>query len=134
MRTRMVEVREGEYLGPVDWSYDFRQHDWGPGRGGMNPEVTARNEALLRDISEGLERGERWQATTDGGWPRVGWKRVLRVGMYDGWPHWRPVPSVQMSGPLGATWHPFYSLAGAEHLASTTDSTLSNPAPGETNE
>jgi hypothetical protein len=26
MKTRMVEERIGEMLGPIDWSYDFRPH------------------------------------------------------------------------------------------------------------
>jgi len=26
MKSRMVEIREGELLGPVDYEYNFRQH------------------------------------------------------------------------------------------------------------
>ena len=112
MRTYQQTVRVGEYLGPIDWSYDFSQHDWGPSKGGMNPSVSESRVAVLREI----EKGGEWEATTDGGFPRVGWGRVLEIGMYDGWPHWRPVPSVCLSGPLGAEWHPFYSITEARQL------------------
>lgn len=105
MRSYQKTVYEGEYLGPVDWSYDFRQHDWSTNKGGMNPEITQSRIDMLRR----LETGE-WEATTDGGWPRVGWGKVLKVGMYDGWPHWKPIPSVYINGTLGGSWHPFYSI------------------------
>lgn len=54
------------------------------------------------------------RVTTDGGWPRCGWGDVLDVGMYDGWPYWKPVPSVYSRGPLGGEWHCFSMLSGAE--------------------
>lgn len=113
MKTRMVEERIGEYLGPVDWSYDFASHDWSDRRGGINPHRITEQVERLRAIADGLDHGQGWEATTDGGWPRVGWKRVIRVGMYDGWPHWRPVPSVQIAGVLGSEWHQFYAIADA---------------------
>jgi len=37
MKTKQVTVYEGEYLGPVDWKYDFKQHDWDHG-GCCNPK------------------------------------------------------------------------------------------------
>jgi hypothetical protein len=114
MRTRMVEEREGEYLGPVDWSYDFTQHDWHGASGGVNPAVTASATELLRKIEGGIAAGEEWWATTDGGWPRCGWKRVVQVGMYDGWPFWRPTPSLLLSGMFGGEWASWYNITEAE--------------------
>jgi hypothetical protein len=106
--TRMVEQRIGEYLGPVDWSYDFDQHAWSATRGGMNPATLASSLDMFRKLADAPGS---YVATTDGGWPKVGFHRVLRVGMYDGWPHWTPTPSFCADGPLGPEWHPFYSLA-----------------------
>ena len=116
MKYHTVTVREGEKVGPIDWAYNFGGHAWGPGRGGANPELVAANTELLRTLEESLASGERWEATTDGGWPRVGWKRVLDVGMYDGWPYWRPVPSVRIAGTLGPEWHSFTSITEARRL------------------
>jgi hypothetical protein len=113
MQTRTVTERIGECLGPVDWSFDFTSHDWGANRGVINPEHSARAKEWLKEI-EGAP--QTYQATTDGGWPKVGWKRVVQVGMYDGWPFWKPTPSVQLAGPIGCEWHPWYSLSGYEKL------------------
>jgi hypothetical protein len=85
---------EGENLGPIDWNYDFAKY----GRGG--------DVERLRQLMSGGE----WEATTDGGWPRCGWGRVLDIGMYDGWPHWSPTPSVYITSWMGGSWHPYYSL------------------------
>jgi hypothetical protein len=115
MRTRMVEERIGEDCGPIDWAYDFMQHAWSEHKGGINPECIPRMIEMLRQI----ENGD-WLATTDGGSPKVGWKRVIAVRMYDGWPHWKPVPSFCVAGVLGAEWHPFYSLSGVEAAPSTS--------------
>lgn len=112
MKTYTTTVREGEYLGPVDWDYDFTSHR-------MDSEEITRYTEMLRTLVDGLDREEEWLATTDGGWPRVGWNTVLRVGMYDGWPHWRPVPSVLKMGPLGPEWHPFYSISEIRQKKST---------------
>lgn len=92
MKTRMVEERIGEYLGPVDWTYDFSQ----------------RGKELLRQ----LEQPGEWQAMT-----YQCWRRVLRVGMYDGWPFWKPTPSVLLAGPLWPEWATFYNLQAVERLA-----------------
>jgi len=107
MITRMVEERIGEYLGPVDWSFDFTQFDWGGGRGGVNPEVSASTVELLRQ----LEQPGEWQVMM-----HQNYHRVIRVGMYDAWPFWRPVPSVQTSTHFGSEWHPWYSIQAVERV------------------
>ncbi len=122
MKTRTVTVREGELLGPVDWSYEFAADGWDRG-GSLNPDVVARGVEALRAIDDGLRRGEEWQATTDCGWPRVGWGRVIAVGMYDGWPYWRPVPSVMISGPLGGEWSSWWQVTGAERVLDEQEKT-----------
>lgn len=114
MRHETQTVRVGEYLGPVDWSFDFAGHC-----GGRHPEDATKKTEMLRQLSEGGE----WEATTDGGWPRVGWQRVLEVGMYDGWPYWRPVPSVLLTGVLRPEWHSFDSLTDINRLTATANVT-----------
>jgi len=111
MKTKQVTVCEGEYLGPVDWNYDFKQHDWEHG-GGSNPESIERRIAMLNVLESQKKYGVAYEATTDGGFPRVGWGKVLEVGMYDGWPFWKPIPSVLIAGFLGSSWHWFGSITG----------------------
>lgn len=115
MRTETRTVRIGELLGPVDWDYDFRQHFnnlCAPDD--VRDEYCERAVERLKAIAEAPDE---WIATTDGGRPRCGWGKVLAVGMYDGWPWWRPVPSVCIQSPLGGgEWHSFYSLTGAEKI------------------
>ena len=109
MRTETRTVRIGEYLGPVDWSYDFSKHD-----SGGDPRYRATLLEKFKAMSEGFARGEKWRATVDGGSPRIGWGNVLEVGMYDGWPYWRPVPSFLLSTHMGAEWHSFSMLTDAK--------------------
>ena len=106
MKTRMVQERIGEYLGPVDWSYDFTQHNWGTNRGGINPSIVTPAMSMLRQLEECPLKWSAmiYQSLHD----------VLRVGMYDGWPFWKPTPSVLLSGTLGPEWHPFYTIQSIE--------------------
>lgn len=115
MRERTVTVREGELLGPIDWSYDFASHGWDCG-GSMNPAVLALALDCLAKLDAGLGRGETWEATTDGGWPRIGWGEVRAVGMYDGWPYWKPTPSVRIAGHFGASWSSAFMLHGVRRV------------------
>lgn len=105
--------RVGEYLGPVDWNYDFASHGWNKTGGSSNPDLIPGYIARLKQLEGDPDA---YQATTDGGWPRVGWGKVLQVGMYDGWPYWRPVPSVLIQGTLGSSWHSFLSITDIEKL------------------
>lgn len=110
MKTRQVTVREGELLGPVDWDYDFVSHDWDH-EGSSSPDCIKERVSMLRQIETGKH-----EATTDGGCPRVGWGEVITTGMYDGWPFWKPVPSVLINGTLGAEWHWFGSITGVRAI------------------
>ena len=111
MRTYTTTVREGERTGDVDWGYDFRQHfnNYCTNDAGRD-EICAKSVQRFRAIAELHAAGTRVRATTYGGWPRCGFGDVLDVGMYDGWPYWRPVPSVLTSSVLGAARHSFCSL------------------------
>jgi hypothetical protein len=91
MRTRMVEERVGEYLGPVDWNEEAWPF-----------KLTDHQRETLRAIEA---EPKAFSATTDGGWPKFGYHNVIQVGMWDGWPYWRPGPAVQVAGPIGPEWH-----------------------------
>lgn len=84
--------RVGEFLGPIDWEHKAIKD--------ARPEDVERLRKLEASPDD-------YFATTDSGWPRFGYHRVLWVGMYDGWPYWRPHPTVCLDGPLGAEKHPF---------------------------
>lgn len=106
MKFRTVTERIGELLGPVDWSYDFLSHFSGYS-GDKEAHCLKAVDRLRKIVDEPL----RYEVTTDGGWPRFGWSDVIDVGMYDGWPYWRPVPSVCKRSPLGGCeWHAFHCI------------------------
>lgn len=111
MRTETQTVRIGERVSDIDWSYDFRQHfDSMCSSDERKDERCEQSKAMLRKIEQALKNGREIRATTYGGWPRCGLHPVVAVGMYDGWPYWKPVPSVQTRGPLGCEWHCFASI------------------------
>ena len=99
MKCRTVEVCEGEWLGPVDWSYDFSQHAWGPTSGGVNPECIEEGRRVL--LAMGADPV---------GWTHRGFE-VVAVGMYDGWPYWKPTPTIGYIGPLGFERATFWCLS-----------------------
>jgi hypothetical protein len=90
-------------MGPIDWSYDFMQH-------AQSDQERTRVEECIDRLREIEKNPADWLVTIDGGWPRIGWQEVISVRMYDGWPWWRPVPSVLMTGTLGSEWHHFLSI------------------------
>lgn len=85
--------RVGEWVGPVDWTFDFAAAGWDRG-GSHNPLLIPAEVQRMRDVEAGLARGERWMVNAHGTA-----RRIIKVGMYDGWPYWRPVPTY-----LTETW------------------------------
>lgn len=108
MKTRTVTESVGENMGPIDWSYDFLSHfdTLCANDAGKLRECEMAKERL-RQIEQAFKAGKPIRATVYGGWPRCGLNVVVDVGMYDGWPFWRPVPSVQTKSWLGCEWHGF---------------------------
>lgn len=110
MRYKTVVEREGELLGPVDYSYDFTKHTgcWG------GPD-TWKVERMFRHI-ELLREAERLLAQGKTVWVRGGqfWHALLAIGMYDGWPFWEPTPALLVKGPLGGQWEFWYDLEEIE--------------------
>lgn len=79
---RTVEVREGENMGPIDWS-----HEWAKDM----PQIWREAEKSPQDF---LYNG----------------RTIIQIGMYDGWPYWKPCPAIQFIGPLGGgEWDHFNS-------------------------
>lgn len=70
-----------------------------------------RGQAFVDALKAAEQSPDKYQATTDGGWPRCGWGRVLRVIMYDGWPYWRPTPTVVCASWHGVEYHAINSLS-----------------------
>jgi hypothetical protein len=80
----------------------------------MVAKAIERSGASLEMLREMAANPQGFQVTTDGGWPRMGWKKVLLVCIYDGWPYWKPGPALLVSGALGGEWYWFDSLTGVE--------------------
>lgn len=106
MKYRTVVERIGERLGDIDWSYDFASHAWGPNKGGMNPEQIPIYAQRLRELEAAFKAGKKVGVTNYGDH----FDPVIDVGMYDGWPAWKPTPSFCSTTWLGACWHPWYSI------------------------
>lgn len=109
MKTRTVTERVGEFLGPVDWNYDFLSH--------FGCTCFRTQEAKQEYCDKHVERlrkivaePDAYEVTTYGGWPRCGWGPVVEVGMYDGWPYWRPVPTVAYRTWLGVEHSAFCGI------------------------
>jgi hypothetical protein len=133
MKYETVVQRVGENLGPINYSYDFTKHDWGGGRGGVNPEVTKASVAQLRQLetlfADKMKRVQVRLMHSDCFWD------VLAVGMYDGWPFWAPTPSVMVFRVLGSEWHPWYYVQDVRVVesASSVDAGAT-PRPGSQGE
>ena len=108
MKSRTVTQYEGERLSDIDWSFDFTSFDWDH-NGGTNPDCINRSVACLREIEQRFRRGETVMASSYGGCPRI-WQQVIDVGMYDGWPYWKPMPSICLRGHFGPEWCQFLHI------------------------
>lgn len=87
MRTYQTTVREGEDMGPIDWSHEMaasKSDDW--------------REAEKRP--EDFVYGEFGHA-------------IIKLCMYDGWPYWKPTPAVFYIGPLKSGEWGFFNSYGA---------------------
>jgi hypothetical protein len=111
MRTETRTVRIGEKVGPVDWSYNFRQHFdcMGTSDAGKDEECE-RKKRWLKYIENAISEHRPVRVTNYGGWPRCAIYSVIDIGMYDGWPYWKPVPSVLVVTSMGQEWYSFSSI------------------------
>lgn len=112
MKTKTVTVREGELLGPIDWNYDFLQHFQNYS---ASPEYQRDSCEKCKQLLRLIEQEPmKWKVDLS---HSVVARQVLAVGMYDGWPFWKPTPALLTDGTLGSEWHFFYDLRGAKEIA-----------------
>ena len=97
MKYRTVVEREGELLGPIDWSYNFRQHfDRMCSPDTYKDQRCAEVVQRLRRVADNPDN---FLVVTSYADRR---REVYAVGMYDGWPFWKPTPALLVSGTLGS--------------------------------
>ncbi len=92
-------TRRGTVVAPIDPNYDTTQE------GSGNQEWSKRGLALLLLV----EPGDTLEYSGQFSWD------VIQVGMYDGWPFWKPTPAAQTYGPLGVgDWQFYYEVTGVK--------------------
>lgn len=101
MRTRLVEVREGEKLGPIDWGFKF-EYPW---------IGTGMDSDLVNTCTYNLKNIEKWllERKKIHVWLYGIREAIVDCGMWDGFPHWKPTPSFAICGVFGSLeWHSWY--------------------------
>jgi len=101
MRTRTITVREGEWFEPVDRLYDFRSHGWDCG-GSVNPSVVKEGTRTILELDRKF-CSARWVYV-----PCLTEREIVHVGMWDGWPFWKPTPAIGYIGPMGSVEIAFF--------------------------
>jgi len=110
MRTYQVTKREGERMGDIDYSFDFRARFNNYCTSKENQDLYCQESInLLIEIESKFKAGENLQVRMYD-W----WYDLLDVGMYDGWPYWKPTPAVCCLSSLGhgGEWHFWYDITG----------------------
>lgn len=117
MKTRMVQEREGEKMGEIDFSYDFLQHyDNYCCSDDEKKRMCDKCVVLLKELVEGMKQGKKYKVEEGGGY----WRECYDTGMYDGWPWWREVPHVLLKSTIGGwspEWRPFYDVRDIEEIS-----------------
>jgi hypothetical protein len=109
MKYHTTTVREGEFLGPIDYTHDFLQYFQGYCSGPeYKQERCDKCVSILRQIEP---EPHLWEVNVRGYW-----HPLYSVGMYDGWPFWKPTPAMLTGGVLCAEHHFFYDLLGCRKL------------------
>lgn len=100
MHTETQTIRVGDWVDGVDPTYDFEA--WIEKNAGSNPAYMRERVTLLRRIEAALAVGLSVEASAYGGWLRY-YRRVFRIGMWDGWPYWAPTPTIltEIDPPIG---------------------------------
>lgn len=108
MKTVIVTKQIGEWLGPIDWNYDFDEHSW-KNKGCVNPECIADGKEALHML---INNPGHWMYSPS----FLTSFKIVEIGMYDGWPFWRPTPAIGYIGPLGEIEVSFYYELHKENL------------------
>jgi hypothetical protein len=103
MRTYQVTQREGELLGPIDWTHDFYQSYSCRCASEFRKMEEMQNDLELLWQVERLHLNGVPVRVREGDY----WHDLIAIGMYDGWPYWKPMPAVLIAGPIGNEWRHF---------------------------
>ena len=87
MKTFMVEHREGEDMGPIDWLHPI-----------------AKDKPL--EWMECEKHPDRFTYSEYG-------HQIIKLCMYDGWPYWKPTPAIAYIGPMKSLEWAFFNSYGA---------------------
>ena len=97
-----VTKREGEFLGKISESGFIPPKDVFP----FNPEERQRRFDMIIEIEKLFHEGKKISVAYDS----MISGEVQNVGMYDGWPHWKPYPSLRLSNWAGGEIYPWYNI------------------------
>ena len=98
MRSYQMTHYEGELLGEIDWKHDFaRAFDCCCSSSEHKTDMLFRAIENLWQVERLYKKDVRLQVRTGDYW-----HNLLSVGMYDGWPYWKPMPAIMVKGPLGS--------------------------------
>jgi len=106
MKTYQVTKREGECLGPVNWDYDFSKHfEAYACSKDRKKEKCQKQKDKLKKIENNPKA---YQVSTYAHC----YRDIHKVGMFDGWPYWEPVPAVQIYDPVAnkLVWKHFHEI------------------------
>ena len=104
--------RRGSVVAPVDPEFDFHQ---GFQTMGSPDEVKARYAEKAKRLMLLIADGDKVEVS--GGYVHT----VLDVGMYDGWPFWKPTPAALCTGPLGVgDWAFYYNINAVQKQGTST--------------
>ena len=104
MKTYQKTVSVGELVGGIEWGYDFASHlDCYCGSDDYKADLIFTGVFNFWMVDRLHKAGKRVEVCL-----RCGhWHRLIDMGMYDGWPFWKPTPAVYVEGPIGGEWHHF---------------------------
>jgi len=91
VRTRTVEVYEGENMGPVNWFYPTAKD---------MPDIWLQAEEKPEEF---LFNG----------------RQIVAICMYDGWPYWIPTPAICFIGPMNSAEWNFFNSYGVNSRSIT---------------
>lgn len=111
MKTYSLVQHEGENMGDIPEDYNFM--DWWKNGNGLypcNPEIVEKKGKSVLEIQKAIKEGkivfirESYDSLK---------YRVLEIGMYDGWPFWKPTPAIRRDDSAfgyGTPWVFWYQI------------------------
>lgn len=97
--TETVVRHEGEWF-PLDENFDYMGEKVYPN----NPEIRKEKWELFLKCAKNPKG---YKISTD---YMFAPKEIIDIGMYDGWPHWKPYPSFSIVEALGVETYSWYQL------------------------